>query len=114
MRHGPWLAAIWIMGFAVKAVAADLATPAAEATPVVTAEHASPRATLTTFLEAFYEDPADLDRAAGCLDLGELPSEIRGIKGRELRFAFGFCFVSFGFVSVPGFRKLGSWNFLSS
>ena len=84
MRHRPWLAAIWIMGFAVTAVAADPATPAAEATPVVSAEHASPRATLTTFLEAFYEDPADLDRAAGCLDLGVLPSEIRGIKGREL------------------------------
>ena len=84
------------MSFAVTAVAADLATPAVEATPAVTAEHASPRATLTTFLEAFYEDPVDLDRAAGCLDLGELPSEIRGIKGRELRFAFGF-------VSVPRF-----------
>jgi hypothetical protein len=87
------------MGFAVTAVAADLATPAAEATPVVTTEHASPRATLTTFLEAFYEDPADLDRAAGCIDLGELPSEIRGIKGRELRFRFRFrC------------QALGSWE----
>jgi len=84
MRHRSWLAAIWIMGLAVTAMAADPASPAAEATPVATAEHASPRATLTTFLEAFYEDPADLDRAAGCLDLGVLPSEIRGIKGREL------------------------------
>jgi len=100
MRHGPWLAAIWIMGFAVTAVAADLATPAAEATPVVTAEHASPRATLTTFLEAFYEDPADLDRAAGCLDLGELPSEIRGIKDASS------ALLSFRFRC----QALGSWE----
>ncbi|MFV2071844.1 MAG: mechanosensitive ion channel family protein [Thermoanaerobaculales bacterium] len=86
MKRRSWLAAVWIMGLAVAATAADPATPAAEATPTpaVAAEHASPRATLRTFLEAFYEEPANLDRAAGCLDLGNLPSEIRGIKGREL------------------------------
>ena len=84
MRHRPWLAALWMVGFAVTAMAAAPATPAAEATPAVVAEYASPRATLTTFLEAFYEVPADLGRAADCLDLGDLPSEIRGIKGREL------------------------------
>ncbi len=84
MRHRPWLAAVWIMGFAVTAAAADPATPAAEATPAVAAEHASPQATLRTFLEAFYEEPVDLARAASCLDLRNLPSEIRGIKGREL------------------------------
>ncbi len=84
MRRTPWLAAVWIMGFAVTATAVDSTTPAAEAIPAVAAEHASPQATLTTFLEAFYEEPADLDRAAGCLDLGDLPPEIRGIKGREL------------------------------
>jgi len=84
MRRRPWLAAVWIMGFAVTAAAADPAAPAAEATPAVAAGHASPRATLRTFLEAFYEEPVDLDLAAGCLDLGNLPPEIRGIKGREL------------------------------
>ncbi len=78
MRLRPWLAAVWIMGIAVTATATDLETPA------VAAKYASPRATLTTFLEAFYEEPADLGRAADCLDLGDLPSEIRGIKGREL------------------------------
>ncbi|MBD3856034.1 MAG: hypothetical protein IFK92_05775, partial [Acidobacteria bacterium] len=54
MRHRPWLAALWMMGFAVTATATAPATPAAEATPAVVAEYASPRATLTTFLEAFY------------------------------------------------------------
>jgi len=84
MRGKPWLAVVLILVFTATAAAVDPATPAAEATPAVAAEHASPRATLTTFLEAFYEEPADLDRAAGCLDLRALPSEIRGIKGREL------------------------------
>ena len=84
MKHRPWLAALWIMGFAITAVATDPAAPAAEGTPAVAAERASPQATLRTFLEAFYEEPVDLARAAGCLDLRNLPSEIRGIKGREL------------------------------
>ena len=84
MRRRRWLAAVWIMGFAVTATPAEPTPPPAEATPAVVAGHASPRATLRTFLEAFYEDPVDLNRAAGCLDLGNLPSEIRGMKGREL------------------------------
>jgi MscS family membrane protein len=46
--------------------------------------HQSPRATMTTFLEAFYAVPPDLDAATGCLDLEEIPRETRAIKGREL------------------------------
>jgi MscS family membrane protein len=39
---------------------------------------------MSTFLGAFYSDPPDLELAAACLDLGEIPAEIRAIKGREL------------------------------
>jgi MscS family membrane protein len=46
---------------------------------------ASARATMKTFLEAFYaEEGADLEQAARCLDLSEVPSEVLGLKGREL------------------------------
>ncbi len=86
MRRRPWLAAVWILGMTATAWATDPDTPVPDMTPavVVAAEHHSPRATLSTFLEAFYEETVDLEQAAGCLDLGNLPSEIRGIKGREL------------------------------
>jgi MscS family membrane protein len=50
----------------------------------VLAEHATPRATMTTFLEAFYADSPDLHAASACLDLADIPGEIRVIKGREL------------------------------
>jgi MscS family membrane protein len=48
-------------------------------------ELASPRATMATFLGAFYaEAGADLETAASCLDLGDLPASVRSVKGREL------------------------------
>lgn len=59
-------------------------TPEAIPTDPVPAEHATPRATMTTFLEAFYADPPDLHAASACLDLADIPGEIRAIKGREL------------------------------
>lgn len=46
--------------------------------------YASARATMQTFLEAFYENPPDIRTAASCLDLSELEPEIRVIAGREL------------------------------
>ncbi len=39
---------------------------------------------MSTFLDAFYADPPDLEAAAACLDLSEVSMEIRGLKGREL------------------------------
>jgi len=59
--------------------------PSPEPTPAISvpSEHASPRATMETFLYAFYSDPPDLAAAAACLDLGDLPAEFRSIKGRE-------------------------------
>jgi MscS family membrane protein len=58
--------------------------PASVPTPVVDPDHRSPRATMATFLGAFYEEPPDLAAASACLDLGELSSEIRRLHGREL------------------------------
>jgi MscS family membrane protein len=58
--------------------------PEPTATQPVPAEHASPRATMSTFLGAFYSEPPDLDLAAACLNLEDIPVEIRPIKGREL------------------------------
>ncbi len=52
---------------------------------IVSAEFSSARATMTTFLEAFYADGGpNLDRAAECLDLSSLPPSTRGGRGREL------------------------------
>jgi len=49
-------------------------------------EHlASPRATVRTFLEAFYvDDGADLEMAASCLDLGEIHPNVRTMRGQEV------------------------------
>lgn len=60
--------------------------PAPEPTPasLVPTEHGSARDTMTTFLEAFYKDPADLDAAAACLDLSRISKEAREVKGREV------------------------------
>ena len=60
------------------------AEPTAAAVEQVPAEHANPRATMTTFLKAFYQEPPDLERAASCLDLSGLSATVRGVKGREL------------------------------
>ena len=60
-------------------------TPSPSPTPTVPAAFASPRATMTTFLESFYaEEGPRLERAVECLDLSELPLEARALKGREL------------------------------
>ena len=46
---------------------------------------ASPRATMRTFLAAFYVDGTpDFTAAAACFDLSQLPAELRQLKGREL------------------------------
>lgn len=51
----------------------------------VPVERASPRATMTTFLEAFYDDdPGAIDRAASCLDLEAYPEVVQEKRGREL------------------------------
>jgi MscS family membrane protein len=63
---------------------------AAQAQPTtVAAERISARATMTTFLEAFYQagntgnnDP--LAHAVGCLDLSEVPERFRSASGLEL------------------------------
>jgi MscS family membrane protein len=56
------------------------------ATPVPTPpELASARATMATFLDAFYADgEADLEAAARCLDLSELSPAVRSLRGKEL------------------------------
>jgi MscS family membrane protein len=59
------------------------ATPEPTPTHPVPQELASPRATMATFLGAFYADPPDIKAAARCLDLTDLSGEIRAIKGRE-------------------------------
>ncbi len=71
--------------------AAQQAEPVPESTPTQTAatvvpmELSSARATMKTFLEAFYaEDGPDLGRASSCLDLSGLPPSIRAARGREL------------------------------
>ena len=52
---------------------------------VVAPAHSSPRATMRTFLEAFYVDGApELATAVACLDLSGLPAEARRLKGGEL------------------------------
>jgi MscS family membrane protein len=66
------------------AVAQEPATDSIDRAPVPSA-HASARATMRTFLEAFYVDgEPDLATAAACLDLSGLPAEVRQLKGREL------------------------------
>jgi len=53
--------------------------------PSVPPEFSSPRATMETFLGAFYVDEgADLDLAATCLDLSQLPAGLREAMGRDL------------------------------
>ncbi len=57
------------------------------AAPEVPLSRLSPRASLETFLGAFYDDdgtPASLDRAAAVLDLSEVPKALRAHRGREL------------------------------
>lgn len=72
--------AVWTC-LALAVVGAAPAVARADAVP----ELSSPRATMRTFLEAFYlEGGPDLGWAAACLDLREVPTEARGVRGREL------------------------------
>jgi len=45
----------------------------------------SPRATMATFLDAFYRsEDTDLEQAASCLDLSGLSPAVRSLRGREM------------------------------
>lgn len=46
-------------------------------------EHRSPRATMMSFLEAFYQDDG-MDQAVAALDLSEVPEDLRSVEGSEL------------------------------
>jgi MscS family membrane protein len=47
--------------------------------------HRSARATMETFLGAFYDESGpDLETAAGCLDLSDLSPAVRSLRGHEL------------------------------
>jgi len=73
-----------ILVFAGAAFGRDVKpTPVPVPTVPVPSEHASPRATMTTFLDAFYADPPDLETAADCLNLESVPPEVRTLQGRE-------------------------------
>jgi MscS family membrane protein len=73
-----------LMIAAVAAAEQPAATPL-PTSPSVPPEHVSARATMRSFIEAFYAEPGpDLERAVACLDLSGLPVEVRGLKGREL------------------------------
>jgi MscS family membrane protein len=59
-----------------------VAAPAVKDAVDVAADYRSPSATFQTFMEALKRD--DLDKAAQCLDLTEIPDPARPILGREL------------------------------
>lgn len=78
-------ALIFMVLFAMPALAQESTEGNPEPSTPAPAEFESARATMKTFLESFYaEDGADLEQAASCLDLARLPSSIRDIRGREL------------------------------
>ncbi len=82
--HALLLALLTLTAAAVAAQGAPPPTaPADEA--AVPPEYRSARATMRTFLEAFYtDDGPDLETAASCLDLSQLPPSVRSLKAREL------------------------------
>jgi MscS family membrane protein len=64
--------------------AQDPAESAAGSPPrEIPADHRSPRATMTSFLEAFYQE-GGMERAVAALDLSEVPEDLRPVKGPEL------------------------------
>jgi len=80
---------LWVVCPAGSALAQDdvlpVATPPAESTNPVPDANRSPRATMETFLSAFYQDDGpDLEGAAACLDLSEISPAVRSLQGREL------------------------------
>jgi len=50
----------------------------------VPAEHRTPRATMMSFLEAFYDGSGGIDQAVAALDLSQVPEAVRSVKGPEL------------------------------
>jgi len=62
---------------------AEAPAPPVPARERVPPEHRSPRATMMSFLEAFYEEDG-IDRAVVALDLSEVPESLLGVKGPEL------------------------------
>jgi MscS family membrane protein len=56
---------------------------ASEAEPVPP-EHRTPRATMMSFLEAFYQDEGGIEQAVDALDLSAVPDAVRSVKGPEL------------------------------
>lgn len=84
------LGAVSLLGMAAVVAAESTPTPAPP-TPTtvplaeVPRDLRSPRATMETFLTAFYADGApDFERATSCLDLRDMPATVRTLKGREL------------------------------
>ena len=77
--------AVVIASLTVGLSAAQTPTPAPEEPVQVPAGLSSPRATMETFLGAFYDDEGvQWDRALSALDMSALPPEARVVKGREL------------------------------
>jgi MscS family membrane protein len=56
---------------------------AQDAAREVPAAHRTPRATMMSFLEAFYEDDG-MGQAVSALDLSQVPEDLRALKGPEL------------------------------
>lgn len=84
-RLTPFAALFVLIGaLAVPAVAAQQTAETPSPVPVPEGL-SSPRATMTTFLEAFYTgDEPDFEKAASCLDLSVVPESRRGSRGAIL------------------------------
>ena len=76
----------------------------------------SPRETMRVFLEAFATEDGrpDLDAAAGCLDLGDLPFPVRARQGRILASELKHVIDRLElveFAAIPGDAELDRWVF---
>jgi len=56
----------------------------AQAQSQVPDDHRTPRATMMSFLRAFYEEGDGIDQAVAALDLSQIPEAVRSVKGPEL------------------------------
>ena len=97
MRKLPTLALVGLVAVVTASLAAqpapipgpetsEAASPPSQVSPSpgpVPPGHRSPRATMMSFLEAFYEEDG-IDRAVAALDLSEVPESLREVKGPEL------------------------------
>ena len=100
LASGALLAAAWFA----------FAQPAADEPP------SSPRETVRVFLEAFATEDGrpDLDSAAGCLDLGDLPFPVRARQGRNLASELKHVIDRLEYVdlaAIPGEGDLNRWVF---